>query len=349
MRISSFGVRARLMLGGIAILPVVAGGAAVHAQEGTAHLGTLTLHGKQDTYFEQSNVTALKSDVEDSATPFVVTTANGDLIEDVQASHIKDVFDYTVGVNQSGYSADSFVIRGFDIDLNNIKVDGMSGLTTRFGSPSTANIERVEVLKGAASVLYGNMETGGMVNLVTKQPEQEFSATLTTEVETFVSDVSGFGDDNGVTTTLDVTGALAGREDLSYRLIATGSTVDSFRKGINHKEAYLYASVLWDIDDVSQLTLGLEAGKQTGDADYGLAALNNDINRIASIDTVYQNKDDFDNDTGYALTAQYQRDLASGGALHLNWRSNWHEDARELFENRKVNDAAGTLARRYRD
>ena len=348
MRKSSSELRKHLLLTCIASLPVALFSASAHAQD-TVQLGVIILHGEQETYFEQSNDTALKTTTDDGETPFVVSTSNESFIEDIRASHLEDVFRYTTGVNQSALTADGFVIRGFDIDLNNIKVDGLSGLTTRFGSPSTANIERVEVLKGPASVLYGNMETGGMVNIVTKTPTREATASITTEAETFASDVSGFGDDNGIGTTLDFSGPVGNRDDLFYRFIATGNSIDSFREGVNHEEAYLYGTVLWDIDDASSLTLGFEAGQQTGDADYGLVAIDNDIDLVAPIDTVYQDDGDFDNDEGYALTAQYERDLSNGGTLNLNWRSTWHEDERELFENNTVNDDTETLTRRYRN
>lgn len=348
MRKPSSKLRKHLLLSCVTSLPVTLVSVSAYAQETVIELEPITVYGAQDTYFEQSNVTAMKTAADDGETPFVVSTSNDDFIEDTRATHLEDVFKYTAGVNQSAYTADGFVIRGFDIDLNNIKVDGMSGLTTRFGSPSTANIERIEVLKGPASVLYGNMETGGMVNIVTKTPTRETSGSITTEVETFASGVSGFGDDNGISTTLDFSGAAANRDDLFYRFIATGSSIDSFREGVNYSEAYLYGSLLWDIDDVSSLTLGFEAGKQSSDADYGLVAIDNDIDTVASIDTVYQDEGDFDNDEGYAFTAQYERYLSNGGTLNINWRSTLHTDERELFENRTVNDDDETLTRRYR-
>ncbi len=346
---SPLGLRAQLISSCKISLPIICVCSAGNAQETADYLGELVLHGQQDTYFEQTNTTALKTSTNDGETPYVVSTANDDLISDIRASHLDDVFNYTVGVNQSAYTADGFVIRGFDIDLNNIKVDGMSGLTTRFGSPSTANIETVEVLKGPASVLYGNMETGGMVNLVTKQPEREFSGSFTTEMESFASGISEFGEDNGLTATLDLTGPLGNSDDLFYRFIATGNSIDSFRDGINNEEYYVYSSFLWEIDDSTRLSFGVEAGKQTGDADYGLVALNNDIDTVASIDTVYQDEGDYDNDEGYALSAHLEKDLDNGGQFNFKWRSTWHVDERELFENRTVNDDDETLTRRYRN
>lgn len=331
-------------------------GQAISAQEAAQdaiaediiQLEPIVVYGHQETYFENHNTTALKGQASDSETPFLVSSTNETLIKDLNARNLEDVFAYTTGVVRSGYNADAFTIRGFDIDLNNIKVDGLSGITTRFGSPSTANIERVEVLKGPASVLYGNMETGGVVNLVTKKPENEFSGSITTSFETFASGVSDFGEDNGLTTTLDLTGSIGGRDDLSYRFIASGNSIDSFRGDVNNSEWNVYSSVHWEINDISRLTLGLEVGAQYGDADYGLVALNNDISTVASIDTVYQQSSDYDDDEGQALTAHYQRDLGNG-QFNFKWRSNWHTDERRLYENNRVEDDDETLRRRLRD
>ncbi|MCV6574758.1 MAG: TonB-dependent receptor [Cohaesibacter sp.] len=331
----------------IASLPAAFIAHTASAQGATGELEQIVVTGKQETYFEDKNTTALKGDAADSETPFVVSSTNATFMEDIRAKNMEHVFDYTVGVNQASNGADGFVIRGFDIDLNNIKVNGMSGLTTRFGSPSVANIEKVEVLKGPASVLYGNMETGGMVNMVTKKPQETFSGRITTAFETFASDVSSFGEDNGLSTTVDLTGPVPGRDDLFYRLILTGNGTQSFRGDVVNEEYYLYGDLLWHINDMARLSLGVEVGKQVGDADAGLVALDNDINKIASLDTVYQDPGDFDNDKGLAVTASYQQDLENG-QFNLNWRSVFHQDERKLFENNRVNDGPQTIRRRLR-
>lgn len=335
-------LRTHLLATCVASLPLSA-----MAQDAGGELEPIIVRGEIGTYFENSNSTALKGNAPDSETPFQVTTTNQSFMSDIRARNLEDIFDYSTGITRSANTADGFTIRGFDIDLNNIKVDGLSGLTTRFGSPSTANVEKVEVLKGPASVLYGNMETGGMVNIVTKKPAREFSGSFTTAVQTYAGGVSSFGKANGIESTLDLTGPVAGRNDLFYRFILAGDASESFRKGVNNQDINLYSSILWDIDDVSSLSFGIEAGRQNGDADHGLAAINNDISTVAPIDTVYQDPNDFDNDKGYALTASYERELGNG-ELHLDWRSVWHKDERKLFENNRVNDSAGTLRRRAR-
>jgi iron complex outermembrane receptor protein len=332
---------------GLACVPFAMASLCAHAEESTVHLGEITIVGEQQTYFSDENTTALKVSAYDGETPFVISSTNQTFMTDIRADNLEDIFSYTVGVNRSAKVADGFVIRGFDTDLNNIKVDGMSGLTTRFGSPSTANIEKVEVLKGPASVLYGNMDAGGMVNLITKKPQETFAASVTTGIETFASKHSNFGSDNGLFTTIDLTGPVASRDDLFYRLILTGDRTESFRGDVVNKEYYAYGDLLWQINDTAELSLGLEVGKQTGDADDGLVALNNDIKQVADIDTYYQNEGSLDEDEGTSFTLGYNQ-LLPNGEFNLNWRSVLHEDQRKLYENNRVNDADETLRRRLR-
>src|SRR5438552_1132667 len=80
-------------------------------------------------------------------------------------------YPYVVGMTRESQAASGFTLRGFTNNatntlLNNIQFDGQSGGASRFGSPTTANVERVEVLKGPNSVLYGAMSPGGIINIV---------------------------------------------------------------------------------------------------------------------------------------------------------------------------------------
>lgn len=318
-------------------------------------LGTTTVVGQLDSYFEDTQSTVMKGDYADKDTPYSVSTVNDALIEDLRAERLEDTYNYATGVTRSGYLADSLVVRGYDIDLNNIKVNGMSGLISRFGSPSTANVERMEIVKGPASVLYGNMETGGMVNIQTKQPKAKQQTTLQVSSQSYMTDVSEIGDDNGVTLTFDTTGPLA--SNVFYRFIATGEKIDSFRDNISFENYFIYPSLLWEISPNSSLLVGLEVGKEEGSADHGLFAAQQDIKTVAPINTVYQEKNDYDNDEGVAFDLDFNHQFDDSLSYNFKWRGVWHEDERKLYESIKVNNvdlAAGksiadtTLQRRNR-
>lgn len=313
-------------------------------------LDEVTVVGAQNSYFEEYSSTSMKGMFSDNETPYSSSVTNKTLIDDIQALRLEDTYDYTTGVTKAGQSADSIVIRGFDIDLQNIQVNGMPGLISRFGSPSTANVEKIEVVKGPASVLYGNMEAGGFVNIQTKKPQAENKITIETSYQTYLSSNSNIGEDNGFTTTFDATGIL--KDGLYYRFIAVGETIDSYRNNVEYDNFYIYPSLLWDVDDDTSLLVALEYGKEEGSADDGLFVANHDISTAANINTVYQEKDDFDNDRGTAIDLNLEHYFKNDSVLNVAWRSVFHTDEKKLYESRKVNQASSvsdtTLTRRIR-
>ncbi len=103
-------------------------------------LETITVFSDLEPYFEKQNSSALKSSVDESRIPFTTNVLNSQVIEDLKADRLEKAFDYIPGFTRSGPIANSFTIRGQSADLQNLQVDGLPGLTTRFGSPTTANI-----------------------------------------------------------------------------------------------------------------------------------------------------------------------------------------------------------------
>jgi iron complex outermembrane receptor protein len=321
------------------------------AEQDHTSLDAMVVTGNQLPYMRLSE-TATKTDQDLLDTPLSVSIINQTLIEDIQAQTLADVYPYIVGLSQSGTNANSFTLRGLSSDLQNVQVNGLPGLASRFGSPSTANIERVEVLKGPASVLYGLMEPGGLVNIVTKRPELEDKTSFSISGQSYASDTSHFGSDTGATLTYDSTGSLTDDNNLLYRFIASVENIDSFRDGVNYNNIYLYPTLSYQFNPDLKVTVGMEYVREKGDADDGLVAVNNDINTIASLDTRYQEKGDYDNDEGLIFFGELENQLNSNTTLKVNLRSVFHEDERKLYENNRVNDAVNvsdsTLRRRDR-
>ncbi|UTW49341.1 TonB-dependent siderophore receptor [Bacterioplanoides sp. SCSIO 12839] len=331
-----------LLLLGSAILPT----ALVQAEnqpDNATELDTVQVVGEQQPYFEKSNRTALKMESDDLKTPFSTTIINSVILEDLKANTLEDAYAYVPGFSRSGTGANSFTIRGHSADLQNIQVDGLPGLASRFGSPVTANIERVEILKGPASVLYGWMDPAGLVNIVTKKPQAEQNTSVDVTVQRYTDQGQ-----NGIEGSIDSTGALNADGSVLYRLIAGAEASDSFRDDVDTDTQYLYPSVSWLPDAQSRLDIQLEYTKQNRSADNGLFTINNDIDSVADIETYYQEKGDFDNDEGYGVAIAYRNDISDSLATNIKWRSIWHEDERDLYENNKVNDAEQTLTRRNR-
>jgi iron complex outermembrane recepter protein len=115
-----------------------------------------------------------------------------------------------------------------------------------------ANIESVEVLKGPAAILYGLVEPGGMVNVVTKQP-------LTTPYYAANQQIGSY---NYYRTTLDATGPLSTDKNLLYRMNMSYQNSDSFRDKVDKEDVFIAPVLKWNISSKTQATLELEYNHQ---------------------------------------------------------------------------------------
>jgi len=118
--------------------------------------------------------TATKTDAEIMEIPQAINVVPAQVIIDQQARSLDDVMKNVSGItmgNNFGHTADSFFIRGFGGGFfgssSPILRDGVRSGSSRNFSITT---ERVEVLKGPSSLLYGIMEPGGTINVISKKP-----------------------------------------------------------------------------------------------------------------------------------------------------------------------------------
>jgi iron complex outermembrane receptor protein len=167
------------------------------------------------------------------------------VLEDQQVQRVEDALENVSGVQQTVSSlnvATSFLIRGFE--TTNIYRDGLRDPTNFSSGSELANIDRIEVLKGPAAVLYGQGELGGLVNFVTKQPL----------AEPFYSVEGTVGNFNLYGGAIDLTGPLNDSRTLLYRLNVSGQRSDTFID-FSEIERYQFAPVLtWQIGKNTALT-----------------------------------------------------------------------------------------------
>ncbi len=304
-----------------------------------------------DSYRTTDASDTLKDGAPLRAAPFTVQVANAAFLADLRAETLADVYPYLTGLSANGTRADSFTLRGFDSNRESVQVDGLPGSTTVFGSPPSANIDRVEVLKGPASVLYGALAPGGIVNLVTKRPQASSQHEIFTSLRSYSGRTSSFGDDLGAQITLDSGGPLSPDAVWRYRLVTRYEQDASFRRNVDGERLLIAPSVSWHPSSDTMLLASLEWLDEAGRADAGLVAPGNDLSRVAAIDTRYQAREDSDADRGVALGLNLEHAFSSDRRLIVAWRSVWHDDQRTLYENNALLTVAGqpVLRRRYRD
>ncbi len=120
------------------------------------------------TITTKSNLTVMEN-------PQAVSIVTHEIIEQQQAKQLSEVLQNVNGVyltSARGGSQDSFGGRGFIFGNDNIYKNGARVNSGVF--PEVTGLERVEVLKGATAMLYGNAAAGGIINLVTKKPKFNF-------------------------------------------------------------------------------------------------------------------------------------------------------------------------------
>src|SRR3989440_4941845 len=179
----------------------------------------------------------------------------------IETTNVTDLYSYMTGIQRGGSTGYDLSIRGFkttQADKNAILVDGLPGLAGRFGSPPTVGTDHIEVVKGPASVLYGQGQPGGFVNLVTKKPSPRAAAVVDVTGSAYGGGSLSLRDDPGYTVDADFTGPINAQQTLLYRLILEDVHRDTFRDSTWEHSSYVSPSLTWLASDDSSATLVLE-------------------------------------------------------------------------------------------
>jgi len=135
--------------------------------------------------------------------------------------------------------ADDYLFRGFNAEQS---TNGL-GFTQTDHPTDLANVERIEILKGPASVLYGQMEPGGTINVVTKQPLPDFQGEVGLESGSY----------GRKRTALDVTGPLSDR--VRARLNLAYQDSDSSIDYLENQRLFVAPNITMDLSDKTNLTI----------------------------------------------------------------------------------------------
>nr|WP_244483909.1 TonB-dependent siderophore receptor [Rhizobium sp. Root482] len=212
---------------------------AAWAQDATAgnatQLEQLTVQGGQgggqamepvDGYVAKTTGAGSKSATPISEIPQSISVVGREELEDRGVvTKIDEALRYTAGVSTEPFGSDPdtdwFYIRGFDATQTGVFLDGLNLFSFGFGGFQTDAymLERVEVLKGPASVLYGGANPGGIVNLIRKRPQAEPAYSTEIGINNFGNAFFGFDANDKLnedgTVTYRVTGKIAGGDNYS--------------------------------------------------------------------------------------------------------------------------------------
>src|SRR5690606_21169977 len=129
---------------------------------------------KEKSYKNTTSFVGAKTEIALKDLPQAVSYATKELIADQGVMRVGDIVKNFSGVNQNTFY-DDIIIRGYRINggSNTQLLNGMRTSTGFWKQPLANYLERVEVLKGPSSALFGNASPGGVINRLTKKPLDE--------------------------------------------------------------------------------------------------------------------------------------------------------------------------------
>ncbi len=208
------------------------------------------------TYKNEVTFAATKTATAIKNIPQAVSYVTKEVFADQQAYRVNDIVKNLSGVNMFSYY-DDFVFRGFrsgDTYINGLRVVGLFG-----PQPLLANIERVEVIKGPASAMFGNSVPGGIMNRVTKKPLSEDRKSINFTLGSF----------NTLRTAADFTGPINESESLLYRLNLAYENSDSFRNLQEFKSYVIAPSISFLPTEKTRINFDLVITRFDGKLDRG--------------------------------------------------------------------------------
>ncbi|BAQ80847.1 TonB-dependent siderophore receptor [Pseudomonas sp. St29] len=248
-------------------------------------IGTATYEradGPVQGYRATRSASATRTDTSIHETPQSISVVAKDAVEDLGATRLQDALDYAGGVgranNFGGQGLTTFTVRGFttgEFYRNGFPINrGYPNM------PDANTIERLEVLRGPATMLYGRGDPGGTFNVVSKQPLPERTVTLGSQ----------FNDQGMKRGTLDASGPLDEEGRLAYRLNVVGEGGDTFRDHVD-TERYGIAPVLtWQVSDATRLMFEGDFMRNNAPLDRGMTRYAKQVGS-ASRDSFFGEKD----------------------------------------------------------
>lgn len=294
-----------------------------------------------DTYDVDTSAVGTRTETPIFEVPAFISAVPWSVMDDQANETLRDALRNISGVSAEtvgGFNGpnDTQMLRGFRLDsiyYNGFRLEGVPSI-------NLPTLERVEYLKGPSSVLYGLMEPGGVLNLVSRTPSETPLYRLQ----------SRYGSFHRARTAADLGGPVTEDGSLRYRLNAGYQSNESFRDHVSDRRYWLVPSLAWEPAKGTRVFVELNVSDQNRTIDEGVAF---DQNRqpVADIST-------FLGERGLPgqrydmllLTARVEQDLGE----HLTARVGFlmHDWANDMFGIRRSRPLAtdmGTVQRLFED
>jgi iron complex outermembrane recepter protein len=211
--------------------------------------------------------------------PQSMAVIGSEVIANQQASKLSDVIKNVNGVSLGttrGSTSETFFARGYNLGANNIMKNGARSNSAVI--PEASTLERVEVLKGSAALLYGNVSSGAVINMVTKQPKFNYGGEVSMRV----------GSHNLYKPMADVYGPIT--KNLAFRVVGTYENAESYRNSVESERFYVNPSLLYKLGAKTEILVQGDYMTHDFTPDFGIGTLDGktiskDISRSAFFNT----------------------------------------------------------------
>ncbi len=248
---------------------------------------------QRDAYSVSNSIVGMRSNVPLMHSPVSAQVVPKAVLQDQQAITLQDALKNVSGVQPTatGGEYDNFLIRGFSTEYGLFR-NGMRLTNLVY---DLANVERIEVVKGPAAMLYGRIEPGGMINVVTQKPSDT----------PYYSIQQQFGSYGLYRTVVNATGPLTSDGSLAYRLDLSYRDSDSFRDFVNRERVFVAPSLRWRPTASTEFNLSAEYIHDDYVTDNGIPARGNRVANVP-ISTFYHQPG-------------FPKDRIEGPMVDFNW------------------------------
>lgn len=201
--------------------------------------------------------------------PQSISIIGRDVLDQQQALRLSDVIKNVNGVylySARGNTQETFAARGYNFGATNMFKNGFRVNTGAM--PEISSLDRVEILKGSAALLYGNVAPGGVLNMITKKPKFEQGGQVSMT----------YGSYDLYKPAVDVYGPITSK--LAYRLNATYENSKSYRDYLKNKRIYVNPSLLYKISDKTTLIVEGDILDYDFVPDFGTGQVDNVIANV---------------------------------------------------------------------
>lgn len=315
----------------------------VHLTPANESLQTVEITGRVEKNYKTSvsfggtkTATAIKD------VPQSIQYVSKELMQDQGAVRMTDIVKNVSGVNQYTFY-DDVAIRGFrnqggvGSNSSNQLLNGLRTFNGFWRQNLLNYLERVEVIKGPASALFGNANPGGTINKVTKKPLENDRKSVSFQT----------GSNNTVRANTDFTGPMNKDKSLLYRLNLGYENANSFRDLLFDKNVIIAPSLSYLPSEKTRINLDAVYNKSNSRLDRGQSIFGSTDLYSTPISLNVADINDYLNEETYMLTASLTHQISKKITFNTSYlRTGYRQD---LFEHRSTAFAVDKKGKEIQD